>query len=64
VGKLKAARMKKISVLALILIVVIGIAVLWVQQGFDYVIGFILVAGIVAFAGIPLYKKYSKEEHV
>lgn len=51
---------KKTAVLAFNLIIVI--AVLWVLQGHDYVIGFIIAAGFVGFVGISLYNGYARQE--
>ncbi len=60
--RLKAVKVKKTAVLAFNLIIVIAVAVLWVFQGHDYVIGFIIAAGLVGFVGIPLYNRYVKQE--
>jgi hypothetical protein len=60
--RLKAVEVKKTAVLAFNLIIVIAVAVLWVLQGHDYVIGFIIAAGFVGFVGIPLYNRYAKQE--
>ena len=60
--RLKAVKVKKTAVLAFNLTIVIAVAVLWVLQGHDYVIGFIIAAGFVGFAGIPLYNRYAKQE--
>ena len=59
---LDKVRNKKRATIILTLILVIMVSIIWFLYGFDYAIGFIIALGIVVFAGMPLYNRYSRQE--